>query len=485
MPFIIPPNPKQLRKINIANGEVVAKKIPERWEDFVKICTIRSGSRMVKFEAYDYQIQLSNLMDQYSNITIVKSRQLGITQAVMAKFLHQACLNPAFSAMIFLKTQRDSSNLARRAREMLASLYEYVENESDNLTYMKIKNGGQIFFNNSASDSGRGYDSVNAFLFDEAAFSPNIENIYASASSASALVGDAVTNVVISTPSSKFGWFWDRLNSNNGDVNLESVCQKVVDDELQPFHYWEDTNGDCKAIIHWKAHPIYSQKDNYLEYRQKQDGTSWDVIHREYNLMFVDNEVSVFNSDLVRKNATINFDIEVVKNAKYFIGIDTANMGNDYTVAIVLKQVGDEFHLIDIYRDRKKTSDYDILRISDLISKYSPQKVAIEVTGGTGLLYLEQLSQQHRGVGFESIKTTKDSKPTMIDRLILALEKGLLKFPIVSALTEELLTYRRQGNRLEASSGKHDDCVMAVAFALSVSPFTIKKVPLSFCSIRM
>jgi hypothetical protein len=55
--------------------------------------------------------------------------------------------------------------------------------------------------------------------------------------------------------------------------------------------------------------------------------------------------------------------------------------------------------------------------------------------------------------------------------LLLALEKQELIFPADSPITEELLTYIRKGNKLEAATGKHDDTVMALSFALSVSSF--------------
>jgi hypothetical protein len=44
--------------------------------------------------------------------------------------------------------------------------------------------------------------------------------------------------------------------------------------------------------------------------------------------------------------------------------------------------------------------------------------------GSTGQVYLEQLSKAHPKIAFEAIKTKGDSKPAMVDRLKLALEKG-------------------------------------------------------------
>lgn len=482
MGSITPPRIKS--KISVITTAKL-KPVPEKWEYFARLCQIKSGNKIVQFNPFNYQIKFSNLMDKHNNFVVVKSRQLGITQLIVSKFLHRAILNPGYSAMVFLKNQEDSSNIARRARVMLTSIPDYAIAENDNLLYLKIKNGGEIFFKNSAREGGRSYDSISDFLYDEAAFSPNIEHIYASSSASSAMVGDATNRFIISTPSAKFGWYWDRLNANNGCNDIEELCQKVVNGEIEPFYHFTDNNGDCKVIIHWRSHPIYSQRDNYLEYRQKQDGTSWEVVNREYNLSFVDTDVAVFSSEIIRKNI-IETEINRVNKAKFYMGIDTANLGNDYTVAVVLMLVADTYYLIDMYRKRKQNSEYDIFKISELLSQYKFSGVGVEVTGGTGQIYLEQLAKEFKSTEFEAIRTTGDSKPGMVDRLNLALEKGVIKYHKDSPLIEELLTFRRVGNKLEASTGKHDDCVMAVCFALAVSPFKAKKNPyFGFTSINL
>ena len=105
---------------------------------------------------------------------------------------------------------------------------------------------------------------------------------------------------------------------------------------------------------------------------------------------------------------------------------------------------------------------------------YKPISIGIEVTGGVGQVFLEQLSQEFKQHKFISIRITGDSKPMMISSLVLALEKKVLKIPSLGVMVEEMLNFRRRGRKLEAPPGKHDDTVMALAFALSVSPFQIQ-----------
>lgn len=459
-------------------------RIPDRWEDFVSLTKIRSGNRMVYFTPFDYQPLLVNLLSQYSVVQVVKSRQLGITQTALSFYLKKAISNRAYQGMAFMKNQEDSSNLARRTRTMLDSIPQYAKAENDNLGFIQIKNGGCLHLKNSAKEGGRSFDSVEDFLYDEAAFSPNIESIYGASSASSAMLGDIGCKLIISTPSAKMGWYWDKLASDNPDgIDPEQICEQVAKGELPPFYYWVDNLGQCKVVIHWKAHPIYSQRPDYLEYRQKKDGTSWEVVKREYDLCFIDSDVGVFSADLVRSCAVGQWNKEYDDNAEFYIGLDTSNMGDDWTVATILKKSGDTYSLCDMYRKKKMSSDYDIFHISELIEKYKPQCVAIE-TNGAGQIYLEQLQKANKNTKFQGINTNAQNKKSSIDRLILALEKAIIEYPSNCPVIEEMLVFRRQGEKLGASAGKHDDTVLSLAFALAVTPFArIKERVTPFANI--
>jgi len=118
-----------------------------------------------------------------------------------------------------------------------------------------------------------------------------------------------------------------------------------------------------------------------------------------------------------------------------------------------------------MYRQRKKTHEYNIYQIGELIQTYNPIRVAIEVNS-SGQIYYEQLSSQHLNTSFEAVKTTGSSKPMMINKLTLALERKLLVYPNDKKVIEEFLSFRQNGQRLEAIEGKHDDIIMSLAFAV-------------------
>ena len=472
---------QQIRYFNTVSN---LKTLPTEWVDFARLTTIRSGGEMVRFNPYRYQEIISDLMDEYNNIICVKSRQLGLTQIAVSKFLHRAALNPAYSAIAFLRNSNDASAVSRRTKQLLSGLSDYIVPDSDNVGYLKLKNLGEIYFKNSSREGSRSYDSVIDFLFDEAAFSENIDQIYAASSPSSAMSGDKITKLIVSTPSAKSGWYWNKLNENNEGRDIEEICNRVASGDLYneiPGLYWfEDSQGTLKLIVHWSVHPVYQQIPNYLEYRLKQDGTDLETVMREYDLKFVDSAVSVFAIDLIRENSTGNYEQTRDDNADYYCGLDTSTMGSDYTVFSVIKHdlKTDKYLLVHLYRKRQETSASHIYQISKLIELYKPISVGIETTGGVGNIYLEELSKNNYTIKFENIKTTRDTKTTMVGALILSLEKKKFNYPDNSVLVEEMLSYRRIGAKFEAASGKHDDAIMSVSFALTVSPFLKERKPL-------
>jgi len=472
--FKIKPTQSQVTKYFSASN---LKTVPLKWVDFAKLTTIRSGGGMVQFDPYYYQEIISDLMDEYNNIVCVKSRQLGLTQMIACKFLHRAALNPAYSAIAFLRNQNDVSAISRRTKQMLIGLRDYIMPENDNVGYLKLKGLGDIYYKNSSPEGSRSIDSVIDFLFDEAAFSENIEQIYAASSPSSAMSGDKITKLIISTPSAKSGWYWDKVNADNEGRDIEEICNRVAAGDLYnevPGLYWfEDAQGTLKLIVHWSAHPVYKSIPNYLDYRLKQDGTDTETVLREYDLKFVDSAVSVFNIELIRENATGAYEDFKEPYEEYYCGLDTSTMGSDYTVFSVIKhdRKNDVYSLVHLYRRRQQTSASHIYQISKLIELYDPVCIGIETTGGVGRIYLEELTKAHYGTEIREIKTTRDSKISMISSLILGLEKKQFIYPENSVLIEEMLSYRRIGAKMEAAAGKHDDTIMSVSFALTVTPF--------------
>lgn len=461
--FKITPNQKQIDKYS--SSENTDLKISNTWVNFARKCKIRSGGNVINFNPYDYQIDLVNLMLERS-VCIVKSRQLGISETITCFMLWRACLNPGYLGLVFSKTQTDSSLLARRMKRMIESLG--LQTTTENISDIEIKGKGRILFRNSKPDSARGIESVCDVFLDELAFLETGKDVYDALAPAMQMVGDKSRVFAVSTPNGKSGFYWDLINSGNGMLDIELLCSQASLGEIKPFKIWVDNGGWGKCLVHWKCHPIYSANPNFLQDIHEKQKLTWTTIQQEYNLSFQESEVNYFSADIVRKCAIAKEEEESLKD-NFFIGIDTSTTGKDYSVLSVLKVKNGIFSIVDIYRKRHQTSEYHLFHMASLINKYKPVATGIEITGGTGQVYLESLEKSLPFNKLHAIRTTGDSKPVMLDRLKLLIEQQKFIYLNDSPIIDELLNFKQQDGKLEAATGKHDDIIMSVSFALAAA----------------
>jgi Terminase RNaseH-like domain len=247
----------------------------------------------------------------------------------------------------------------------------------------------------------------------------------------------------------------------------------VLDDPKTYRSYVFQTIGEGKTL----ELTIYGAKDDYLERVVESTGLPEADVRQEYDLSFTDSEEGVFSPILVR-SATILETLEKasVDTCSYFMGIDAAAQGDDYTVGIVLKwdREKQEYSMVDIYRKRKQSTESDIFHLAELIEKYEPLAIGVE-TNLIGAIYLEQLKQAVPRATLKGITTTQETKLLGAGKINMLLEKGKLSLPKSSPIVEKMLSFKRKSKRIEAMQGKHDDTVMALMLAIKHSPFLFKK----------
>ncbi len=453
------------QKFKIKSDRQLQTNKPDRWEDFARTCKIRSGDRVVNFDPYYYQIELINQIQQNQTTVICKTRQLGKTETITNYFLWKAINNPGYLAVIFSRTQSDTSNIAKRIRRTIDGLN--LPTVTDSVTDIQLGGGGRLLFRNSTKQGARGLPSVSDILYDEGAFVEHIEDIYTASIPCTSMLGDKARIIILSTPNGQSGWYWEMLTQNNGDRDIVEICDRVQKRELPPIYYWIDSVGACKFICHWLAHPKYSQQDNYLESIKKRFKLSDCAVQQEYNLSFSHSEAIVFPSELIAAAAIGFYSEPNFDNGYYFAGLDTSTVGDNYTVFSIVKRNRNGLLSLEcLYRERGKSFQYHIDRISESIELYQPHCIAIESNSG-GAIFLEKLQEIHLGFNFLEFKTTNTSKQTAIDRLLLELENRNLIFPGDSIVLEEFRAFRRNDKKLEAATGKTDDIIMSLAINLS------------------
>jgi len=437
--------------------------VPPTWSLFAPQSQIKSGNKLISFVPYDYQLKISELIDRHPITLIFKTRQLGITEMVASKFLHKACLNPAYFAAVISLGQGETSEISSRVREMRATAPN-INFETDALTKLKVKGGGKILFRPSTESAGRSLASVSDILFDEAAFIKKIEQIYGNATASQKMVGVDARSIIVSTPNGRSNWFWQYFDSDNGDIDANQIRERIINKELPPLYYWTDKEGRCKIFIHWRAHPIYSLNDDYLEEQKKKYKLTDQLLQREYNFGLDDTDSTVFKLELITR-ATRGQWAEPIPGKRYVIGVDPATGGADYFVSQVWDITEKPYSLVAQLRERQ-TVTKSIKQTVDLTIKYRPEVVAVE-SNAAGAAIAESFINAMPWQRIEPVVTTSSSKRINTDRLVLLHESDSIIYPDDSFLPQEFTHFvQDEKGKREASSGWHDDTVMAAAIGL-------------------
>lgn len=478
-PLFAKPTPRTLKLIERReSNESRVGRIPTKWADFARLTRIRSGTKVIHFEPYDYQVALIDAISRNYGTVIGKTRQMGITECVASDILHRAAMNPGFTAIVLSRGQAESSNIAKRLKSMADSIPDLIELETRNTTDLRIKGGGRILFKPATINSCRGYESVAYIAFDECAFIDQIELLYLAALPATEAVGEEARIVLISTPNGRSGFFWDRLNSQNGERDVLEEAERLRRFEVEKgYTEWTDRVGWSKFLLHWSAHPVYGRDREYIDRIVQQKQLSRAAAEQEYDLSFSESDNAVFNPDDVRACAIGEYAAPE-PNGTYYAALDSALAGRDYTVCVIGKWEGDQLKVVKLYRERKKTIEEHLVAIGKMIRDYRPVAFSVE-KNGCGEVYLQSLIKDHPGTRFEPFVTTQESKVELVTRLNFALEQRFIRFPL-SAIVDELLIFRRDGKKLEAPVGAHDDCVIAASLLVSVTPFRLKSQPRTY-----
>ena len=449
---------RRRKKIRNANP-VVEFDIPDDPVDFAaECCTIRSGNQFVPFVLYDYQREMLRLIEQHRRIVIFKVRQVGASETMVMAMNHQALINPAFSGVVMSIGQSESSKLAARGRQMLATL-PGLKWATNNTQELQPEGGGTLSFRPSTPNAVRGLPSVTWLLFDECDFIPNIDEMYAGAAPAQKMAGPNAKTIMVSTmsPYGELGYLWQLLAAGN---STQTVRQHIEHARQTGFDHWVDDSGWCKILIHWKAHPIYGQDPDYLVRTQSEERLTDDQLGREYDLQIPKAGASLFNPEAVQSQA-IGAWCGPDRRRRYLMGVDPNFGGSDYFVAQVWDVTKLPYSLVAEYRENEQSVEQSLVALMNLCNQYRPQVCAVETNGG-GTIVLERIVTLCPHTRFEKVVTSRQSKIQNTDRIAVAVSQLELIYPPDWAGISEMLNFSAQ--KREATTG-HDDCVMCAAHA--------------------
>lgn len=151
------------------------------------------------FEPKSYQVEY---LTETRDLVFLKGRQIGATQGSAALAIHTARSQPGSDSIIVSATQRQSSEVAVRARLGLWEIGETLV--QDSASVLRLTNGSRILSLAQSAKAVRGYSAA-LLIMDEAAFIA--DEVWTAARPMTSATGGRT--VVQSTPGVPSGWFYD------------------------------------------------------------------------------------------------------------------------------------------------------------------------------------------------------------------------------------------------------------------------------------
>lgn len=456
---------------NLAAGVVTSL-----WALFAPMLNIQTSGTVKPFDPYDFQVDLVDTIEANQNSVVCKSRQMGISETICSYLLMRALTEPGFSAVVFSKTQDDSSELGLRIRSMALSLGSLCPDlTSESAKKLAFKGLGKIYFLPVTARAARGIPSVSVVLFDEAAFIDDIDSVYQAAMPTLSMLGDKGKVIFLSTPNGRSGLFYRLLVAGVGEsqrvtTSLQEVRQAAND--IKPFERKDKHTRSwvhrkwAKVFLHWRVHPIYGHDPNWAQKTREERQLTQAQWDQEYELDFGVSGRFVFDLEKIEQLSIGTWQPPQFAH-RYLAGIDTSNGGEDFFTVRIWDITKLPYQLVAEYRQNFKSKDYYLEQTVTLLDRYKPVLTGIETNSG-GALYFQDLIKQRPRMTIVGLNMSSTSKPVHTDRLVLMTERSELNFPS-DAATEYLHFVEQIGKSRtrQAETGFHDDTVMADAVAFA------------------
>jgi hypothetical protein len=443
-----------------------------------KYCKIQHPTRgKLRFELFPYQEKTLIQFKENRYNLVLKSRQTGISTLTAGYSLWKMIFNQDYNVLVIAIKQEVAKNLVTKVRVMYDNLPSWlkVASAEDNKLSLRLVNGSQVKAIPSSPDAGRS-EALSLLVVDEAAFVPDIVEIWASATPALSTGGSCIA---LSTPNGVGNWFHQQW------VGAE-----------------EGTNEFNPIYLHWTVHPERDQR-----WRDEQTKVLGEKLAaQECDCDFISSGDTVIPAELLiwYKETFVKPPIEKTGfdgnywkweypdyKKSYMVVADVARGdGGDYSA----------FHVMDIesnvqvaeYRGKMETIDYGNFLVA-VGTEWNNALLVIEnanigwaviqqvIDRGYQNLYYQtsdykyidterqytnkfNAEERRQVAGFT---TSAKTRPLMISKLD---EYFRQKSVVVQSvrLIDELFTFLWLGSRAEAMRGYNDDLTMAFSIGLWV-----------------
>jgi len=446
----------------------------------------------IHFNPYRKQIELTDLIDKFHYLFVLKSRQIGISTIIQAYATWLSIFYDNTVVGIISKDGAEATDFARVIRGMIEKLPRWMKppggaigpgfNKRTERSFI-LTNGSKVYaspVNPNAPEKTLRGKALTFLVIDEAAFVNYIDTAWtaivpalATNQMAARKVGVPYGTVVLSTPNKTNGvgeWYFKRY-------------QKAImgSDIFTPF------------VIHWKMIPELADDPDWYKIQCLLFDNDKKKIAQELDLKFLPTEGSFFDTDTAEaiQNATVKpkrvsklYNGEILtfsepRKGKYYIhGVDTAPEHGEDKSAIT---VWDYETLEQVAEYQGKCKALDFVKAVKVMASTYPGLIVVE-SNSYGNQVVEQLNNSEYSFSMYKEKRGKDmlfaglsnnskTRPLMID----ALYSYVSEYP--ESIKSERLALELTGlvtktnGRVEADTGAHDDLALATSCAFYVRKY--------------
>lgn len=247
------------------------------------------------------------------------------------------------------------------------------------------------------------------------------------------------------------------------------------------FHRWfkRGQSTDHPEVASFQAPTYQNPHIADGEIDSARDDMPDRVFEQEYLAKFVDDASGVFRNIRERNVESYTLPVSAAESTgPYSIGVDFARV-EDWTVTIVLDGTG-RIVAFDRLQDTTWTRiQQTVERFADT---YTPNAIALDAARDNKIVQ----DLEDEGYFVDPVRFSPGTKRTVIENLITELEAGRITIPeSATELLNELDVYESRTSdrgqvRYTTPSGFHDDCVDALALAVSAEDPTPTTIPSTF-----
>ena len=436
----------------------------------------------VRFELYDYQVDLINAYHNFKYSINMLGRQMGKSTCAAGYLLWYAMFVPDSTILIAAHKYTGSQEIMQRVRFMYEHLPNWIKAgvTSYNKGSIDFDNGSRIVSATTTENTGRGM-SITLVYLDEFAFvPPRIAKEFWTALSPTLSTGGKC--IITSTPS----------QDNDQFAQIWNDAIKNIDEYGNPRAVGKNGFKSIKYI--WSDHP--DRDDAWADHERSKIGE--DRFFREHECKFIAADETLINSiklanlegvDPMDRIGQLRIYEKVNKEKTYAIGWDPSlGTGGDSAAIQVfslpdLAQVAEWQHNKTDVRGQLRVlvSLLNWLKDQGLDNEQMYWSVENNTLGEAALVAIIEYGEDsipgyflsEPGAKRKGFNTTNKSKLAACTKLKYYIESDKMK-PRSKNLIQELKTFVAHGASFAAKEGETDDLVMGTILSIRLIEHLMK-----------